>query len=175
MKFSKVVRRFLIPPPIITLYYLAKYNCRISPKAEVDLSPFLVIGEKTEICAFTKVKALDGALSIGKHCAISTGCFISAHLGGVEIGDYCMVGPNACIVGNNYSYDKLDVPISEQGITSKGIKIGKGVWIGAGACILDGAEIGDGVIITPNSVTASSIPENTIVSGNPAKVMFIRK
>jgi len=175
LKFSIIARRFLIPSPIITLYYLIKYKCNVSPKAEVELSPFLVIGENTEIGSFTKIKASEGSLSIGKNCMVATGCFISSHLGGIEIGDYCMVGPNSSIIGNNYKYDRLDVPILKQGITSKGIKIGKSVWIGAGSCILDGAEIGDGVILIPNSVVSSKIAENTIVSGNPAKVIFKRR
>ncbi|MGB7439933.1 MAG: acyltransferase [Coleofasciculaceae cyanobacterium] len=176
MKLGKVLRRFLVPAPIVTLYYLSKYGCKISLKAEVELSPFLTIGKNTVISSFTKVKASDGSLKIGANVSIATGCFISSYDKGLEIGDDCMVGPNTCIIANNYRYDKIDVPIQEQGaISKKGVKIANNVWIGANCCILDGADIGSGVIISPNSVVSSKIPSNTIVMGNPAKVIFKRR
>ena len=36
---------------------------------------------------------------------------------------------------------------------------------------MDGTEIGSGVIVAPNSVVSSRIPKNTIVMGNPAKII----
>ena len=86
-----------------------------------------------------------------------------------------MVGPNACIVGNNYRYDRLDVPICLQEKTSKGIRIGDNVWIGAGAVVMDGARIESGAIIAPNSVVAGKVPKDVIVQGNPARVVFTRR
>jgi acetyltransferase-like isoleucine patch superfamily enzyme len=79
------------------------------------------------------------------------------------------------IIGNNYKYGSLDVPFRLQGTVSKGTRIGNNVWIGAGASILDGVVIGNGVIITPNSMVSSRVPDNAIVQGNPAKVIFTRR
>lgn len=86
-----------------------------------------------------------------------------------------MVSPNVTIIGNNYKYDSLDMPICKQEKTSIGIKIGNNVWIGAGAAVLDGAIIGSGAIVAPNSVVTKKVPENAIVQGNPAKVIFTRR
>ena len=36
---------------------------------------------------------------------------------------------------------------------------------------MDGTEIGSGVIVAPNSVVSSRIPKNTIIMGNPAKII----
>jgi acetyltransferase-like isoleucine patch superfamily enzyme len=85
-----------------------------------------------------------------------------------------MIGPLTCIASANYSYMSL-TPVALQPQTSKGIRIGKGVWIGAGCMILDGADIGDHVIVTPNSVVARRIPDNSVVQGNPAEVIFTRR
>lgn len=175
MKIGKVIRRFLIPAPLITLIYLIKFGCKVSPKAEVELSPLLKIGRGTQISSFTKIKASDGELIIGNNVSIGTSCFISSDAAGVSIGDYSMIGPNVSIIGNNYKYDQLDVPICLQEKTSKGIKIGNNVWIGAGTTLLDGATIGNGVIITPNSVVSAKIPDNAIAQGNPAKIIFERR
>lgn len=175
MKLGKIIRRFLIPSPIVTAIYLFKYGCKISPKAEVELSSLLKIGKKSQISSFTKIKVSDGPLEIGHDTDIGTNCFISADKGGVYIGNYCLISPNVTIVGNNYKYNRLDIPVCQQEKTSKGIKIGNDVWLGAGVAILDGAVIGNGVIVSPNSVVSSTIPDNVIVQGSPAKIIFRRR
>lgn len=175
MNLATALKRFFVPPFIVTGIYLLKYRCKVSPKAEVDLSEFLVIGKDTQIGSFCKIKAADGPLVIGNNVSIATGCFISSYTGGVEIGEYSMLGPNVTVIGNNYRFDRLDIPMCLQEKTSKGIKIGRDAWIGAGACILDGAEIGNGVIISANAVVSTKIPDNSIVQGNPAKIIFQRR
>ena len=147
----------------------------VSPKAEVELSPLLTIGRKTQISSFCKIKASDGPLLIGSNVSIGTCCFIASHKKGIEIGDYCLISPNVAIIGNDYKYDRLDVPICMQEQTSKGIKIGNNVWIGSGAVVLDGVTIGDNVIIAPNSVISRNFPANSIIQGNPAKIIFTRR
>ncbi len=175
MKVFKLLKRFLVPSFVVTGTYLLKYKCKVSPKSEVDLSSLLKIGKGTQISSFCKIKASSGAMVIGENVSIANGCFISADEGGVEIGDYSMIGPNVSIVGNNYKYDRLDIPVCLQEKTSKGITIGRDVWIGAGTAILDGAKIGNSVIIAPNSVISSKIPDHAVVQGNPAKVVFKRR
>jgi acetyltransferase-like isoleucine patch superfamily enzyme len=174
MEITNVLRRFLIPSAIVTLIYLVKYKCKISPRSEVELKDDLTIGSGTVVSSFTKIKS-NGPLNIGANVSIGTSCFISADEGGVTIGEYCMVGSNSCIIGNNYEYGDLDTPLCLQPKTSKGIRIGENVWIGSGCMILDGALIGSGAIITPNTVVSGKIPENAIVQGNPAKVIFTRR
>ena len=41
--------------------------------------------------------------------------------------------------------------------------------------VLDGADIGDDVIVSAGSVVSGRIPPNTVVQGNPAKVIFTRR
>ena len=174
VKARTAIQRFFLPAPIVTIVYYFKYKCKISPRAEVELSSLLTVGRDTQISSFCKVKATNGPLVIGSDVSVGSGSFISSDKMGVRIGDHCLIGPNVTITGNNYRYDRLDVPICKQGTTSKGIKIGSDVWIGAGACILDGADIGNGVIVTPNSVVSTKVPDNSVVQGNPAKAIFMR-
>ena len=171
----KALKRFFIPSLVKTFIFLFKYRCKVSPKAEVDLTNHLTIGEGTQISSFSKIKATDGPMNIGKYVSIATGAFISSSSGGVSIGDFSMIGPNAVIVGNNYRYDNLDVPMCRQETTSKVIRIGNDVWVGAGVSILDGAVIGNGVVIAANSVITTRIPDYSIVQGNPGKVIFKRR
>jgi acetyltransferase-like isoleucine patch superfamily enzyme len=163
MQIGVLIRRFLVPGFVVTLRAYLKYGCMVSPKAEVELTPHLKIGRKSIVSSFTKLKATDGPLEIGSHVEISNGCVISSYHAGT-------------IIGNNYRYDRLDVPIRLQDkVSPKGIRIGDNVWIGAGCTILDGADIGSGSIVTPNSVVSHALPENSIAQGNPAKVIFKRR
>ncbi|MDX6749816.1 acyltransferase [Geminicoccaceae bacterium 1502E] len=175
MNLATAMRRFLIPASIVSLYGYAKFRCRISTRAEVELGPFLKIGRGTQISSFVKIKSSYGPLEIGRRVSIATGCFIASHEGGVVIGDDTMLGPNVVIVGVNYRYDRLDVPIQHQGDTSKGIRIGKDVWLGGNVVVTDGAEIGDHTIVGPGSVVTGKLPDRVIASGNPAKVVFRRR
>lgn len=175
MEIGKIVRRFLVPRWLVTLFYFAKFRCLVSPRAEVEFSHLLTIGVRSSIGSFTKIRASDGPLHLGRQVQISTNCEINAGKGGLTIGDDCMLGACVSVIGNNYSYDRLDVPLRLQEKTSKGIRIGNNVWIGSGARILDGAFIGSGVIVIPNSVVSGRIPDNAIVQGSPGKPIFIRR
>ena len=176
MKIVAVIRRFLIPRLLITLWGYLKYGCLISPKAEVEITSNLSIGRGSIVSSFTKIKSADGPLRIGGNVEISNGCVITSFTAGTYIGDDCLIGPNCSILGNNYHYDRLDVPIRLQGkVSAKGIRIADNVWLGAGCVLLDGADIGAGSILTPNTVVSGRIPENSIVQGNPAKVIFTRR
>lgn len=172
---AKAIQRFLLPRLVISIIYALRFGALVSPRAEVELSPHVKFGKGTKVSAFTKMKASDGPMTIGARVSIGTGCFMSSSTGGVSIGDDSMIGPNSAIVGSNYRYDRLDIPMQEQEETSKGITIGKDVWIGVGSAIMDGADIGDHAIIAPNSVVTSRISAKAIATGNPAKVIFIRR
>lgn len=175
MKIQTIAKRFLVPGMAITAIYFVRHRCMVSPRAEVELTANLRIGRGSQISSFVKIKASDGKLTIGEDVDVGTGCFMAADTGGVTIGDHSLISPNVSIVGVNYRYDRMDVPISQQGTTSKGIRIGKDVWIGAGAVILDGAQIGDHCIIAPNSVVSGTLEPGTIAQGQPARAVFARR
>lgn len=171
-----LLRRFLLPPPAVSLLYFFRFGALVSPRAEIDYSPWVVLGRKTRIGSFSKIKASDGPLRIGARVDIATGCFITSHSQGIAIGDDTLIGPHVCIICSHYRFDRLDQTFREQGAASdKGVTIGCNVMIGAGACLLEGADIGDGVIVAPHSVVTSRIPANTIVKGDPARVVFQRR
>jgi len=175
MNTSTLLRRFLIPPIFVSIKCWLKFSCKVSPRAEVEVTPYLSMGEGSVISSFCKIKAPDGPLKIGANVSIATNTFIASHKKGIDIGNHCMIGPNVSIVSINYSYDRLDIPMCQQDQTSKGIIIGDDVWISSGCVVLDGSEIGSGVIITPNTVVSGIIPDNSIVQGNPGKVIFTRR
>lgn len=53
----------------------------------------------------------------------------------------------------------------------KGISVGKNSFIGARSSLLPGTKIGDNVLVGACSVVRGNIPDNSIVMGNPAKIV----
>lgn len=54
---------------------------------------------------------------------------------------------------------------------AKPIMIGSDVWVGGGAIICPGVVIGDRSVIAAGSVVTRDVPPDTVVAGNPARVI----
>ncbi|MBN2117167.1 MAG: acyltransferase [Anaerolineales bacterium] len=107
---------------------------------------------------------------MGKKCTINPFVVIYGH-GGVTIGDDVHIAAQTVIVSANHSFDLLDVPISQQSETRRGIHIESNVWIGSGARILDGVSIGAGTVIASGSVVTKDLPGQVVAAGVPARVI----
>lgn len=86
----------------------------------------------------------------------------------VRIGDNCMLGPNVGIYTAGHFIEPKDRYKSGYAIP---ITIGNDVWVGGSCVILPGITIGDNSIVAAGSVVTKDVPANTIVAGNPAKVI----
>ncbi len=113
-------------------------------------------------------------LSIGDNVSIHPLCYLDAD-GGIEIGSDVSIARNVSIISFNHRYDDLTVPIKEQAIERKKITIEDNVWIGANATLLAGVTVRSGSIIGAASVVTHDVEENSIVAGNPAKVIKYRQ
>ena len=173
-KLWKLARRVLIPMVVVRLYYFWKHRAVVSGRAEVDLASTTTWGRGCYIAAFSKVK-ITGPFVMGERVQIAAGCFIGAGRAGLTMGDDVLIGPNCAIMTGTYIFDQLNVPLQEQGTVSKATRIGHRVWIGANSVLLAGAELGDNVIVSAGSVVSGAVPANSIVLGNPAKVIFTRR
>lgn len=173
-KLSMTLRRFLVPRSFVTLYALVRWRANVSTRAEVEITPYLRLGRGTTVSSFTKIKATDGPLVTGERCGFAPGCFIAAGPGGIQLGDHVIFGPNVALIASNYRYERLDVPLEDQGHTSVGVRIGRNVWVGANCTILDGTVIGDNSIVVANSLLNRRYPPNSIIQGNPARVILDR-
>ena len=106
----------------------------------------------------------------------NSGIGICANISGeTHIGDNVMMGPHCTIYIRNHAFDRLDIPMCEQGFQSeKPIVIGNDVWIGGHVIILPGVQIGNGAIVGAGAVVTKNVPDYAIVGGNPARIIRYR-
>ncbi|RMH31020.1 MAG: acyltransferase [Nitrospirae bacterium] len=174
MNLKQLAQRFLVPQPIISLYYMVRFRCIISLKAEIELSPMITLGPGVTISSFTKIKATNGPLSVEAHTGFGASCYISTQAGGISIGENCLFGPHVNIMSANYDVSQIEQPFYLQGSISRGVRIGNNVWVGAGSTILDGTVLGDNTVVVANSLVNRRYPPNVMLQGNPAKIILRR-
>ena len=111
-------------------------------------------------------------LKIGDNSGIGIDCQLN---GMVSIGKNVLMGPEVMMFTQNHNFSRIDIPIKDQGNTKEyPITIGDDVWIGARVIILPGVKVGNGAIIGAGSVVTKTIPNLTVVAGNPAKIIGVR-
>ena len=111
-------------------------------------------------------------LTIGDNSGIG----MNSRIGSVDIGKNVMMAPDCIMLTKNHSYDRVDIPMNQQGYNEdKKIIIGDDVWIGQRVIILPGVKVGDGSIIGAGSIVTKNIEPYSIVAGNPARLIKIRK
>jgi len=103
-------------------------------------------------------------IEIDKETVIGKGLFIN-HLGGVIINKRAVLGDNInleprVVIGQQNRGERIGAPV----IKNK-------VWIGANSVIVGSVTIGNNVLIAPNSYINFDVPDNSIVIGNPGRII----
>lgn len=117
-------------------------------------------------------------IRIGDNVGIS-GATIYARKG-IEIGENTAIGGNVKILDNDFhpieAEKRVELLKNKNGgdadiIPSRPITIGKNCFIGCNAIILKGTSLGDGCVVGAGSVVAGKFEKNSVIAGNPARVI----
>ncbi len=139
---------------------------------DVKLSKFInlygcEIGDETKIGAFVEIQK---NATVGKRCKISSHTFVCE---GVTIEDNVFIGHGVTFVNDSYPR----ATTADGGLQSEAdwkverTLIKKGASVGSGATILSNVTIGENAIVGAGSVVTKDVAPNSIVAGNPAKLL----
>ena len=106
-------------------------------------------------------------IRVGRNVFVSQNCTFY-DLGGLDIRDDVLIGPNVSLITAGHPVE----PSRRRAVTiGKPIVIERNVWIAAGATIIGGVTVGENSVVAAGSVVTKDVPPNTLVGGNPAKVI----
>jgi UDP-2-acetamido-3-amino-2,3-dideoxy-glucuronate N-acetyltransferase len=155
-----------------------------SPQFQPKVAPSVKLGERVALNAFTNlygcevgddskigtfVEIQKGA-KIGRRCKISSHSFICE---GVTIEDEVFVGHNVTFTNDLFPRSTRPDGSLQTDADWKCVPtlIKRGASIGSSATILCGVTIGERAMVGAGSVVTKDVPANTLVAGNPARVL----
>ena len=121
------------------------------------------LGENCYVLAPLYINIADN-IHVGNHVSINP-YFKCMSAGNIFIEDNVQIAMNVSIITNNHDFYDRAV------LTVKDVRIKKNAWIGAGATILPGVTIGENAVVGAGSVVTKDVAPNTVVTGNPARVI----
>lgn len=148
---------------------LQQLNSRSASQREIRHVLNDVTGQKIDASVEIRlpIRSDYGAnLKIGKQVFINSGAMFT-DLGGIELEDKVLVGPNVTIISVNHPLDSE----KRRGVELKSVLIKENAWLGANATILPGVTVGENAVVAAGAVVSKDVPANTVVAGVPAKVI----
>ncbi|MFO7557431.1 MAG: acyltransferase [Desulfobacterales bacterium] len=153
MENKKIAPDVVLGENVMLNDFINLYGCRI--------------GDDTKIGPFVEVQK---NAAIGKRCKISSHTFICE---GVTIEDEVFIGHGVMFIN-----DRFPCAVTESGslqteqdweVIETTVK--KGASVGSNATILCGITVGRGSLVGAGSVVVHDVPDNTVVAGNPARII----
>jgi acetyltransferase-like isoleucine patch superfamily enzyme len=149
--------------------------CRIAANVKMgkDVSIFAFVnlygcelGDNVKIGPFVEIQK---GVKVGDRCKISSHSFLCE---GVTLEDDVFLGHNVTFINDRFPRSSANGALqTEADWACIPTLIKKGASIGSSATLLCGITVGENAIVGAGSVVTKDVPANTIVAGNPAKVL----
>jgi len=106
-------------------------------------------------------------IRVGRNVFINQNCTLY-DLGGIEIGDDVLIGPNVSIITSGHPLAPSE---RRSGVTTSPVKLARNVWIAAGATIIGGVTVGENSAVAAGAVVTRDVAPDSLVGGNPARLI----
>lgn len=156
--------------------FSVKYPLSLSNGGNVNIGQNFIAGHRLRIETITNFanKQFKPYLNIGDNVMFNDDCHIGC-INSIIIGNNVLFASKVFITDHFHGdINRTDLNISpmQRELFSKGkVVIEDNVWIGEGVCIMPDVCIGKNTIIGANSVVTKSFPPNSVIAGNPAKLI----
>lgn len=143
---------------------------RLSPRFCYSWRNFILrlfgaqIGQKVKIFPSVRI-AQPWLFSIGDKSLVAWNVNIY-NLGKIEIGTHTIISQNVHLCGGTH-----DIKNPGFKLIRSGLSIGNETWIASDAFVGPGVQVNDFAIVAARAVVVKDVEENTVVGGNPAKVL----
>lgn len=186
------VERRMYTPEFLHLYRrYVWHRARIAARGQhVELQGLVFTGRRVELHARrghgrlrigpwcwigndNKLRAHEGQLTLGAKVVMGRDNVVNTYLD-IEIGTASLLADWIYICDFDHRYQRLDLPIKDQGITKSPVRIGSDVWIGEKATVLRGVDVGDGSVVASHCLVNADVPPFSIAVGVPVRVVKSR-
>lgn len=133
----------------------------------------LVVGPWTHLGDDNRLRAHEGQVTVGAKVVMGRDNVVNGYLD-VEVGEASILADWIYVCDFDHRFDRLDVPIKDQGIVKSPTRIGPDVWIGEKATVLRGVDVGRGAVVASHCLVNTDVPPFSIAVGVPVRVVASR-
>jgi len=123
----------------------------------------------------TIIAEANATIDIGQQCTFRPEPFLVAHKDtSITFGKDCMSAAKLHVRSNDgHSIFDLEAgrKMNAAEDQPRTVRLGNHVWVGYDCMLSAGTDVGDNAIVGSKSLVRNTFPNNTIVAGNPAKVI----
>lgn len=144
----------------------------------IKLTGRIFLGENCKLLCWGKytsgieIQELSPKLTFGHNVRVTRNLVIQC-ANRIIIGNDVLIASNVFITDYNHGLNPETVNYLDNPLDVSSVEIKDGVWIGNNVIILPGVSIGKKSIVAAGSVVTKSVPDYSMVAGNPAIIIKI--
>lgn len=149
---------------------MIRFPYKIWNPAHLSIGRNVFIG-KNSFFAITTTESNTPKVHIGDNVSIGANFFL-ASIDEIVIEENVLISDRVFISDHIHGYEDISLPIIDQALQPRGkVLIKSDAFIGINAVIMPGVTIGKHAVVGASAVVTQSVPDFTVVAGNPAKII----